>query len=258
MNSLKYSEILDRLKKIKNVKTDNELAVLLGVAPNTITTWRGRNTGDLEKIIAICDDESLLAYVLLGVDQSKTVAISKNDHISGKSLKVQTRTLIINTDIKNNEIIQFVPSTAFAGYLTGFSDPEYVEHLPTVSISGMLPPGTYRAFEVKGDSMEGTYRPGDRLICRYMDDWQKMKQMKAYVIVNNDDIVVKRVENRLKAEGIIICHSDNKFYPPYEMDFSEISEVWSVEAFIRVGDTTPKTDIDALRAEIVELRKKLP
>jgi hypothetical protein len=45
-----------------------------------------------------------------------------------------------------------VPLKASAGYLNGYADPEYVAKLPKFYLP-MFKQGTFRAFEIKGDSM---------------------------------------------------------------------------------------------------------
>lgn len=47
-------EVLDRIKLYYNLKGNAELARLLGVAPNTITNWYGRNTFDIDRIYTNC------------------------------------------------------------------------------------------------------------------------------------------------------------------------------------------------------------
>ncbi|MDO5430656.1 MAG: peptidase S24, partial [Parabacteroides sp.] len=60
---------------------------------------------------------------------------------------------------------------AYAGYLCGYADAEYIETLPTIPfIVDHEAHGHYIAFEVRGDSMndgtEESYLEGDRLLCR--------------------------------------------------------------------------------------------
>lgn len=174
-----------------------------------------------------------------------------SDQITGSAIEI--RKLVVAVDEQDRELIKFVPGSAFAGYLTGFGDPEYVEQLPFVSISGWLPSGSYRGFEVKGDSMEDTYKPADKLICRYVQNWQHLRTRECYVLVTNSDIVVKRIE--VISDGVR-CHSDNGYYPPYELGWAEIREIWKVEAYIRIGSQAPNR-YHALADEITELKRKL-
>ena len=62
------------------------------------------------------------------------------------------RVLSITVDQDDKENIELVQVKASAGYLNGYSDPEYVSTLPRFSLP-IFKQGTYRAFEIKGDSM---------------------------------------------------------------------------------------------------------
>lgn len=51
--------IINRLKEAKKITTDAQLATVLGVKPNTLSTWKTRNSLDLELIFSKCEDISL-------------------------------------------------------------------------------------------------------------------------------------------------------------------------------------------------------
>lgn len=51
---LHTKDIIKRLKQLLGYKTDLELAKLLEVKPNTISSWKTRNTLQFEKVIEIC------------------------------------------------------------------------------------------------------------------------------------------------------------------------------------------------------------
>lgn len=46
--------MLDRLKKHFNFKTDTELAKKLGMNLSTLSSWKGRNTFDINEIFSFC------------------------------------------------------------------------------------------------------------------------------------------------------------------------------------------------------------
>lgn len=60
--------VISRLKSALNISSDFELAPLLGVKPNTISTWKKRGIGDYNSIFALCEEHSFnIHYVITGV-----------------------------------------------------------------------------------------------------------------------------------------------------------------------------------------------
>jgi transcriptional regulator with XRE-family HTH domain len=72
----------------------------------------------------------------------------------------------------SNEI-QLVPVKAAAGYLAGYADPEFLDELNTFTLP-MLAPGTYRAFEIVGDSMLPT-PSGSIIVGEKVEDLEAVK-----------------------------------------------------------------------------------
>jgi transcriptional regulator with XRE-family HTH domain len=129
--------------------------------------------------------------------------------------------------------IQLVPVKAAAGYLSGFGDDEVIKELPNFSLP-MLNNGSYRAFEIWGDSMlplaSGTIVVGEQL-----EKLNGLKSGKTYVLVTKrDGIVYKRVFNYLKENGRLFLVSDNAQYKPYAIEPEEILEAWAAKAYISV------------------------
>lgn len=172
------------------------------------------------------------------------------EYIKGENLRI----LPVTIDSEGNETIKYVPLTAHAGYLEGFMHPEFVEKLPNISISGFKN-GTFRVFEIRGDSMEDTLQSSDRIISRYVEDFTKCRNNEVYVIITRTDgIVAKRVINRMNEDGgIVECWSDNEDYSMYTINAVEIMEMWHLQAVIR---TTIKSK-GSISAQISKLERKI-
>ncbi len=69
--------------------------------------------------------------------------------------------------------IPFVPVKAAAGYLAGYSDPEFIDELNTFTLP-MLSGGDYRAFEIIGDSMLPT-TSGSVIVCEKVENADEVK-----------------------------------------------------------------------------------
>ena len=89
---------------------------------------------------------------------------------------------------------------------------------------------SYRSFQIKGDSMLPV-REGSWVTCSYVENWESLKDGKACVIVTrNEGIVFKLVYNRLK-DGFLLLVSSNRNYTPYEIQVSQVLEIWQFETW---------------------------
>ena len=136
---------------------------------------------------------------------------------------------IITVDNSGNDNIVYVPVKARAGYLSGYGDVEFMETLPTFRLPG-LNNATYRMFEVDGPSMAPNVLHGDRIIGEWIDQLDKIRDNRVYVVVHTGGVAVKRVVNRLKERGKIYLKSDTiahrHEFPTLEIDPEDIKEVW--------------------------------
>ena len=135
----------------------------------------------------------------------------------------------------DEELIEIVPQEASAGYLRGYTDPEYIEHLNKIKLP-FLPTGTHRAFPIKGDSMLPV-KSGSYIVARYIEDLQYIKSGKTYIIITlNDGIVYKRVFDKIDEHNMLLLSSDNKKYDPYYVPVSEILELWEFTCCINTQE----------------------
>jgi transcriptional regulator with XRE-family HTH domain len=136
---------------------------------------------------------------------------------------------IITVDNSGNDNIVYVPVKARAGYLLGYGDAEFIETLPTFRLPG-LNNSTYRMFEVDGPSMAPNVLHGDRIIGEWIDEIEKIRDNRVYVIVHSGGVAVKRVINRLKERGKFYLKSDTiahrHEFPTVEIDPEDVKEVW--------------------------------
>ncbi len=156
--------------------------------------------------------------------------------------------------------ISYVPYAAEAGYGDQLLDVEYVRELPSFTLPGdAYKYGTFRCFDVNGDSMEPSLYSGEKIVCSKVEktDWiNNIRDNYVYVIVTSNSIVVKRVENKL-SEGKLIAMSDNTFYENYEIHGEDIVEIWKVKEKISTFMPCPKNVRNGLHDEVDVLRKTI-
>ncbi|MFD2744366.1 MULTISPECIES: XRE family transcriptional regulator [Sphingobacterium] len=168
------------------------------------------------------------------------------------------RVLSITVDKDDQENIELVPVKASAGYMNGYGDPEYVRELPRFSLP-MFNQGTYRAFEIKGDSML-PLPTGSIIIAEYVENWIDIKIGQTYVVVSKSDgIVYKRIGQKFKEDKGLRLVSDNKTYEPYWVESADILEVWKAKAFIstELPEPNPEPTLEALSSMMAQMQKTI-
>ena len=172
----------------------------------------------------------------------------------------QLQVLTVQVGPDNDENIEFVSTRAAAGYARhGRIEREYIQHLPSFRLPDpAYRNGSFRCFQVSGDSMQPTFSDGDWLICRFVEDWARdIADNRVYVIVSEESVLAKRVLNHFNERGQITLQSDNRAYGVQFMDGQDVREVW-----VGVGRLTrqlmnPRFDVPdelaRLRADIEEI-----
>ncbi|MFD2598792.1 XRE family transcriptional regulator [Sphingobacterium corticis] len=175
-----------------------------------------------------------------------------------KSQASNLRVISITVDDQDRENIELVPVKASAGYMNGYGDPEYVRELPRFSLP-MFNQGTYRAFEIKGDSML-PLPSGSIIIAEYLENWTEVKTGQTYVVVSKSDgIVYKRIGQKYKEDKGLKLVSDNKTYEPYWVDPSDVLEVWKAKASIsmELPEPNPEPSLEAISSMMAQMQKTI-
>jgi transcriptional regulator with XRE-family HTH domain len=155
----------------------------------------------------------------------------------------------------SNEI-QLVPIKAAAGYLAGYADPEFLDELNTFTLP-MLAPGTYRAFEIVGDSMLPT-PSGSIIVGEKVEDLEAVKSNQTYVVVSrNEGIVYKRVLKNNKSRTKLTMVSDNTAYQPYNMNADDVLEVWKAQMIMSKANTQQRWDVNQLASLVSNLQDQV-
>jgi transcriptional regulator with XRE-family HTH domain len=172
--------------------------------------------------------------------------------------KGNLRILSISVDKDDNENIELVPLKASAGYLNGYADPEYVAQLPKFYLP-MFKQGTYRAFEIKGDSMLPLLS-GTIIIGEYMENWGDVKSGETYVIVSKSEgVVYKRMGSKFRADKKLKLISDNPVYEPYEISGEDVLEIWKAKAYIstQMPLPAPEPTMESLTSMMAQMQRSI-
>lgn len=240
------SKNLNYLRR-KNKLSQQKLAEDLSIPRTTLGDYeRGKTEPNLEMLIRMSD------YFDVRIDALIKDDISHRDYeiIKNKDFKV----LAISVDSTNRENIELVDRKAEAGYLESFSNPEYIRELPKIHFPN-IPEGTYRGFEIRGDSML-PMESGSIVICSYVENLSYIKDGRTYIIVSKaDGLVYKRLYSD-KSGTSLTAVSDNTVYPPFEIPLEEIAEIWQYFAHISFSDARDQME-NIIEHRLLEMHKDI-
>lgn len=237
--------------------TQDQFGQQLGIKRSLVGAYEeGRAEPRLELLHKMASMAGLPVDALISTDLNKSdaPALEKKDFSRGKEV------LVVSIDSNKRDNIELVPQKAAAGYMNGYADADYVKELPKFNLPN-LSTGTYRAFEISGDSMLPIL-PGTIIVGEYVENLADIKNGKTYILVTNrEGIVYKRVFNYLSENGKLFLVSDNRQYTPFQIDGEDVLEAWSAKAYISVQfpDVESQKDmsIENLAGVVLDLQKEI-
>ena len=176
-----------------------------------------------------------------------------------------------NTDLVR---IPVVDISVAAGL--GFCNTDYIEEVETISMpSSMVKDGKqHLCVRVKGYSMVPSILDGGYLIIRKIErsEWEGIRDNYVYVVSDTEGrSYVKRLKNRLRQHGFIVCMSDNadkQNYPNFNLYEEELNTIWYAEWYFsakipniqevyyrKQGELEDR--LDELTAQFIQFQKAL-
>ncbi|MFW2606168.1 LexA family transcriptional regulator [Aliarcobacter butzleri] len=183
----RVEEILSRIYDYMGIVKDLEFCEKFEIKPNTLSTWKKRNTIPYELIEKISQNEKLsLDFLLLGKNNlNDKENKQENYHIDLLNVRAGAGEGIYNYVIETVDTISLDKSF--------FRTP-----INTNKIKGI---------QVDGDSMEPTLRDGDYVL---IDENINFGTNGIYAIQYGGQILIKRLQ--FKMDGTILIISDNNKY----------------------------------------------
>lgn len=155
-------------------------------------------------------------------------------HESISSNSVPTVPLPINKD--NFVSIPLVDISVAAG-CSGYDNPDYLEIIDTIKMPSSMvhDGGKYFCVRIKGESMSPTLLDSSYIIVRLLErfEWADIPERHVYLISDRDGrSYIKRIKNRLRQHGFIVCMSDNVDkvnYPNFNLEEQDINTILHAE-----------------------------
>ncbi len=250
---MSISENIKYLRKLAGY-TQEQFANEVGIKRSLVGAYEeGRAEPRLQTLQKIGEVLNVTSDALISKD------LTSDNAKKYQKEKIKILSITVNKEDKEN--IELIPQKAAAGYLNGYADPEYLADLPRFNLPMLPPNGTYRAFEISGDSML-PLASGSIVIGKYLESIQDIKNGKTYILLTNKEgIVYKRVFNYIEEKGKLFLVSDNKTYSAYELDPADLMEIWEAKAFISVEFPDPESaselSLDKLAGMVMNLQNEV-
>lgn len=241
----------DNLRYLRESRTESQqqTADSLEIKRGRYEPWEsGKSEPPFEMLKKISQHYRISIDLLLSVDLLKY----KIDDL----LKLDDNRILLPIAVDHNgeNLIEIVPYKARAGYLTGYSDPVYIENLPKISWP-FLGSGKYRAFPVGGDSMP-PHDDKSFIIGKYVENLGEIKKDKTYILITHSEgMTYKRLQS--KNEDSLTVEPDNIIYNPYKIKLSDILEIWEYAAHIGRDDSKPMPESEDVYSMFLELKREI-
>lgn len=187
-------------------------AALLGVAPQTISTWLKRDTYDAELIFAKCDGISA-AWLLTG----QGPMLSSAEAGSG---------VVSSADAAG---IPLLPAAALAHMGTMRQPPPAAARYVVPCLGG----ATF-VTEISGRDMLPTLAGGDVVACTPLSDHTFVQWGRMHIVVTRRQGVLCRRLRPSAAPDSVLAVADNPDFPPFDIPWSEIDALALVVGSIRI------------------------
>jgi len=181
-------EISIEAKRFKTIreelgKTQSEFAKLLDAGSTTADIERGKKKITGKVVTELLRQFHVNPLWLYGTSYNKYLETSSS-----------TAPKVVTMDTQERENMIMVPIKASAGYAHNMQDTDWYQELPAFQIP--LPQykeGSFRAFQVRGDSMLPVLQPGEWVMGKSVESIRQANDNRIHVVVTADTVVVKKL-----------------------------------------------------------------
>jgi hypothetical protein len=198
--------ILTKLKKALKINTDIQLSEFLNIKPNTISSWKKRNTLDYTSIISICELYEIdLNEIFLGQESRKE---SYGEYALETPLIC--REVQFQYCLGNESLLESVPKYHFP----------FIQGVNT------------RAFQVLTNNMAPIVSENSFAVCE-AGNIDTVEDHKLVVVISRSKgFFINRISRSSEAQSTYILSSENPTFNPIQINHSEINEIWIVKGIM--------------------------
>jgi transcriptional regulator with XRE-family HTH domain len=247
-----------KLLRTRKGRTQNDLATELDIKRTTVNALENSISQPTVMQLQLFSKYFGIAIdTLINVDLNRLSESQFTDLQNGFDVFIRgtnLRVIATTVDSENTDNIEFVSEKAKAGYVTSFSDPEYIGNLPVFQLPFLSKEKKYRAFSISGDSMLPIPN-GSIVIGEYVQNFYDIKKGTGYIIVTREEgIVFKIVEDYVSEKRSLLLASLNSTFKSYRLPLSELKEAWKFVCYLNTEIPEPQTDIQKVMQTVNELK----
>ena len=131
---------------------------------------------------------------------------------------------------KRNSNVTFIPVSAQAGLLSGFSSENISEQAIPFSLPVFYEKDLFM-ISLEGESMYPTFCSGDYILVQKNESIYDIKWGEPYLVASENGQVVKRI-CKAEDESKLLLRSDNELYDSYEIEIAKIISLWEVKGVL--------------------------
>lgn len=209
--SLNASLILTKLKKALKINSDKQLSEFLNIKPNTISTWKKRDSVDYKIIISICE--------LYEIDLNEIFYDSSN-HFD------QNKNYLTDTPLVCREI-QFqycIDSSAILDSLPKYNFP-------------FIRSENSRVFQVLSNNMFPIIDENSFVICEEITKEQIKENSLVVIVSKSKGLFINRIHISHKSKDIYLLSSENSFFETIKLETEAVNEVWLIKGMLSYNVT---------------------
>lgn len=209
--SLNANLILTKLKKALKINSDKQLSEFLNIKPNTISTWKKRDSVDYKIIISICE--------LYEIDLNEIFYDSVNHFDKNKNYLTDTplicRQIQFQYCVDSSSILDSLPKYNFP----------FIRSEST------------RVFQVLSNNMFPIIDENSFVICEEITKDQIQDNSLVVIVSKSKGLFINRIHNSHKSKDFYLLSSENSFFETIKLEADVINEIWLIKGILSYNVT---------------------
>ena len=237
-------KIMDLILKEEKVKSLSAMARSLDYSPQSFDKVKNDERNfPLEVIYKFFKEYDINPSLVFNDNLWKRHSDNKGDYYQPETFGSMEMAFFV--DIENNMQVAMVSNENARDYLHNHENEKYIQKLSFMTFANRHSDfRSIRGFQVNGDDMEPNFFHGDWVFGVRKRVFNRFSLGKIYIIVLDNEIVVRRVMAFDEENGTITVSMDNYAYPDYTISLEKVFEIWKFETALKSRFPMPSSKLN--------------